>query len=30
MPEIKMVYNLNDWPEGHLVQSEEVVNVLPS
>ena len=29
MPEIKMVYNLNDWPEGHvghLVPSEEVIN----
>ena len=29
MPEIKMIYNLNDWPEGHvghLVPSEEVVN----
>ena len=29
MPEIKMIYNLNNWPEGHvghLVPSEEVVN----
>ena len=29
MPEIKMIYNLNDWPEGHvghLVPSEEVIN----
>jgi len=29
MPEIKMIYNLNDWPEGHvghLFPSEEVIN----
>tara|TARA_E500000178_G_scaffold325378_1_gene352690 strand:+ start:897 stop:1235 length:339 start_codon:yes stop_codon:yes gene_type:complete len=29
MPEIKMIYNLNNWPEGHvghLVPSEEVIN----
>tara|TARA_B100001057_G_scaffold485910_1_gene566253 strand:+ start:340 stop:951 length:612 start_codon:yes stop_codon:yes gene_type:complete len=29
MHEIKMIYNLNDWPEGHvghLVPSEEVIN----
>ena len=29
MPEIKMIYNLNDWPEGHvghLFPSEEVFN----
>ena len=29
MSEIKMIYNLNDWPEGHvghLVPSEEVIN----
>ena len=28
MPEVKMIYNLNNWPEGHelFIPSEEVIN----